>query len=147
MSGVKNLFHDDFEDFLIFWNNEVEKKLFRHSKECGVFNKIKKALNPLNKPNWDDNLRKYYNQINDELLLNNDCVIDLSVGRKYCVKTASNSRRHFSQIMVFFVLQHSEISEDKKREVFIEMDKELFKKSKIRNFFLEKWYYIKLFFS
>ena len=148
-----SLYDKNFKSFLEFWNSEVEKKLFRCSKEYGVFNLVKKALNPKSKPNWDDNLYTFYRKLHDELIVNRDSIIDFSSGnekllnRKFCVKTAIDDNRHLSELMVFYILQHAMIDNTRFKQVFTAMDKELYKGRRVRNFCYEKWGFVKLIFS
>jgi hypothetical protein len=148
-----SLYDNGFKKFLDFWNSEVEKKLFRCSKEYGIFNLVKKTLNPKSKSNWDDNLYAFYRNLQDELILNRDSIIDFSNGnenlikRKYCVRTAQNDNRHLAQLVIFHILQRSMIDSTKFKQVFLAMDKELYKGRRMRNFCYEKWGFVKLFFS
>lgn len=149
------LYEKNFKRFLDFWNSEVEKKLFRCSKEYGAYNQLKKTLNPNSKSDWDYHLYKIYNLLLKDLSSHLNCMIDFTaddrtffiINRKYCVRTALNSNRHLSQIVIFGILQKSQISEKKINQIFVEMDKELFKGHKLNAFLTEKWNLIKVFFS
>ena len=149
----RSLYDKKFNEFLKFWNSEVEKKLFRCSKEYGIYNAIKKTLNPKNKSDWDDYLYGYYRRLIDELFLNINSIVDFTNGeyklikRKYCVRTALGDKRHLSQLLIFSILQRSCVDNDKFRNVFNEMDKELFRGHKLSAYATEKWNLIKLFFS
>lgn len=140
-------------DFKKLWQSEIKRKFLRSSKEAGVYPIIKKILSP-NKQIYSDDLIYYlYVDVLKELIGCENRIIDytnegrLSVKRKYSVDTAVNSPRHLSQIFVFSILRLSNITDDKFKKIFEEMDKKIFEGCQIKSFFKEKKGIIKLFFK
>lgn len=142
-----------FINFKKFWDSEVEKKLFRCSKEYGIYNQIKKVLNPSHKRYRDDALKKIFNELVLDLYFHPCGIIDFSsknyklINRKFTVSTAIYSKRHLSQLIVFKILEKTYINDEKFLDVFRKMDRQLYKNHKLSTFIIEKWYFFKLFLS
>ena len=145
----------DFIDFKKFWGSEAEKKLFRCSKEFGIYAQVKKILNPKNKKYREGEIKKIYEEVFGILFLHKYGVIDFSdydnkrvlTNRKFTVSTAFHSKRHLSLLVIFRILEKIHIDEIKFKKLFEKIDIELFKQHKLSTFFIENWYFIKLFFT
>lgn len=140
----------EFLEFRTFWDNEINKKLFRYSKEFEFYEKLKKILGPKQK----SNLLNIFTSVMRNLISNNAKVIEFTrehdfnnVSRKYSVCTAINDKRHFSQILVFQILRKCSLQKEIFMEVFEKMDEEIFKGHRAQAFFREKYDLVITFFK
>ncbi len=123
------------QEFLMYWDGEMQKKLFRCSKELGFYNKLKKALSPsgylfatsggrvglLNKLLIDlnenkDGVLNFEGLFDDE---GKDCT--------YPVHTALRSKIHLSHLYSLAILQKCGISHSELSNAFKWLSKEIFK--------------------
>lgn len=143
-----------FEDFKNFWYSEIEKKLFRCSKELGFYKKLKRVLatNKLN-DSRDLILYSFYKKILDRAIDYENCLIHFdqpllssSVKRTYSTNLVLKDKRYFSHLMVYSILYRTMIYTESKMfdDAFAMMDKSIFGKRIIRSFFTEKMSILKV---
>jgi hypothetical protein len=143
-----------FIKFEAFWNSEIEKKLFRCSKDLGFYVPLKKVLTSKNSPRYRrDRLFEIWEKHIAQLNQHKNYAVDFSEGgllpnkRSYSVTTALHDNRHLSQIIIFYLFQHCKLDYTKFKTAFETMDKEIFKGHRFSSFMKEAWYYTKIFFS
>lgn len=138
-----------FEEFLCFWNNEVEKKLQRCSKEFGfypklwmtLFSKDKKIPVLIGLYEYVINRFTYRTNPKNIIYLSN-----AGVSRKYSVLVPLNDVRHFSQLVIFKIFENLYLDDETFKEAFKMMDNEIYKNHKFETFYVEKTSLIKAFF-
>ena len=138
-----------FEEFLCFWNNEVEKKLRRCSKEFGFYPKLWTTL--FNKDKKIPVLIGFYKHVKNRFTYrtNPKNIIDLSnagVKRKFSVLTPLKDSRHFSQLVIFKIFESLCLDDETFKKAFKMMDNEIYKNHKFETFYIEKIGLIKAFF-
>ena len=147
-------YNPKFIKFEKFWNSEIEKKLFRCSKDLGFYIPLKKTLTPAKCSSYRRiRLFEIWKKHVSELSQHKSYAVDFSESglllskRKYSVTTALHDDRHLSQIIIFYLFQHCKLNYTKFKAAFEIMDEEIYKGHKFSSFMKEKWYYMKIFFS
>ena len=123
------------EKFMLYWDGEMQKKLFRCSKELGFYNKLKKALSPrgylfASSGGKMELLTKLLNDLksNNDGVLNFEGLFD-DEGKDciYPVHTALRSKIHLSHLYSLAILQKCGISHSELSNAFKWLSKEIFK--------------------
>lgn len=139
----------EFEDFVCFWDDEIEKKLRRCSKEFGFYPKLWVTL--FNKDKKIPMLEGLYEYFINRFTYrtNPKSIIDLSnigVKRKFSVLTPLKDARHFSQLVIFIIFERLYLDDETFKKAFKMMDNEIYKNHKFETFYIEKIGLIKAFF-
>lgn len=136
------------------WNSEIEKKLFRCSKELGVYNQIKKSLGKFDY--CDSTLWKIkkFDFLCCELLASLQANIGLviafeNMGVKftYPVLTATKDERHFCHLLVLYVIMKASLKHDVSQKLFQDVSKEIFKHHRLHAKYVRTKSFFKIFFS
>lgn len=127
------------------WDSEIEKKLFRCSKELGVYNVIKKTCS---KPKLIKEIKqKTFAALKD----NEDKVLSfthMASNLSYPTLTAIEDERHFCHLLGYeIIICSTYITKDTMNKLFNDFSKEVFKKHKIHNKYLRFKGNIKMFFK
>ena len=137
-----------FEEFLCFWNNEVEKKLRRCSKEFGFYPKLWTTL--FNEDKKIPMLKDVYRYFMGFICRTPPKhIIDFSntgVKRKFSSRTPLKDVRHFSQLVIFKVFNDLYLDDETFKKAFKNMDNGIYKNHKFETFYTEKIGLIKAFF-
>ena len=141
-----------FENYIKYWYDDIEKKLYRCAKELGFYKKLKKVLsiNALN-DSRDLILYSFYNKIVKKSVDYENCLIHFdddfcssSVKRVYSTNLVLSDKRYFSQIMVYSILKRVTTYDKLMDDAFLMMDELIFGKRKVRSFIIEKMSILKV---
>lgn len=140
------------EKFIQYWNGEMEKKLFRCSKEFGFYKNLKKTIGSNCGTFQAEFYKRSLAELVTELDRNKKDIVNFAdildeVNRQYPVHTALHSRIHLSHLFSFLILQKCKISHEKLVDGFKWMTTEIFDDNKSASRLLEIKSYVKLFFS
>ena len=143
------------QEFLMFWDGEMQKKLFRCAKELGFYNKLKKTLSPRGYLFATSGGRvALLNKLLIDLNENKDGVLNFEnlfeeEGKDYTypVHTALRSKIHLSHLYALTILQKCGLSHYELMDAFKWVTKEIFKGHKMYAKRKEMMGYFRIFMS
>ena len=136
------------------WSSEIEKKLFRCSKELGVYSQIKKSLGKFDY--CDSTLWKIKKfdflccELWASLQTNRGSIIafeNMGVKFTYPVPTALNDERHFCHLLVLHIIMKASLKHDVSQKLFQDVSKEIFKHHRLHTKCIRIKSFFKIFFS
>ncbi len=136
------------------WNSEIEKKLFRCSKELGVYSQIKKSLGKFDYCNstlWK--IKKFDSlccELWASLRINRGSIVafeNMGVKFTYPVPTALNDERHFCHLLVLNIIMKASLKHDASQKLFQDVSKEIFKSHRLHTKYVRAKNFFKIFFS